>query len=201
MWLYAGLGNPGPKYARTRHNLGWIVLEALAEELGLSWREVPALKALVGEWPGRAWLLLPLTYMNLSGEAVAPALEHFAIPRERLLVIHDDLDLPLGRIKFAPKGGAGGHRGVLSVISAVGSEEFPRLKLGIGRPPAGVPVRDYVLSEFEPEEWARVERMVHLALAALKDLPEKGLLKVMSLYNRREAPQNKKGPQGVGEFL
>jgi len=192
MWLYAGLGNPGPEYARTRHNLGWWVLEDLAGELGLSFREFPALRALVAEWPGRAWFLLPLTYMNLSGEAVAPALEYFRVPRENLLVIHDDLDLPLGRLKFVPKGGAGGHRGVLSVMAALGSEEFARLKLGIGRPPAGVPVRDYVLAEFTPEEHPRVEKMIELAVRALRELPEKGLLRIMSLYNRKEAFQNEK---------
>ncbi len=189
MWLLVGLGNPGPSYARTRHNLGWMVVEALAEDQGLSFKEVPALKSLVAEGP-QVRLLKPLTYMNLSGVAVALALERWAIPLEHLLVIHDDLDLPLGRLKFAPKGGAGGHRGVLSIIGALGTQEFPRLKLGIGRPPAGISVPDYVLSEFEPSEWPVAEKVIETAVEALEVLLSKGLEKAMSLYNRRDLFQN-----------
>ncbi|RUM89768.1 MAG: aminoacyl-tRNA hydrolase [Thermodesulfatator sp.] len=190
MWLYVGLGNAGSEYAHTRHNLGWRVLGTLAQDLGLSFRKVPALRSLMAEWKGRAWLLLPLTYMNLSGEAVAPAVKELGIPLENLLVVHDDLDLPLGRLKFVPKGGAGGHRGVLSVMAAVGSPEFPRLKLGIDRPPKGVPVRAYVLSAFLPEELPLVEKVTRLAAEALKLLPEEGLSKVMSLYNRKDILHN-----------
>ncbi len=184
MWLLVGLGNPGPRYLHTRHNLGWLVISALAESRGRRWQSEE--RALVAELPGEAWLLLPLTYMNLSGEAVGPMAREKNIPPERVLVVHDDLDLPLGRMKFVPKGGAGGHRGVLSVMSALGTEEFPRLKLGIGRPPAGVPVKDYVLSEFTPEEWPLVEKVILRAQEALECLLKEGLLKAMSLYNRRE---------------
>ncbi len=192
MWLVVGLGNPGPRYFYTRHNLGWLVVATLAEREGLRFREVPEFKGLFVEWPERAALLLPLTYMNLSGEAVAPAIKNLALSPERLLVLYDDLDLPLGRLKISPKGSSGGHRGVASVIAALGTEDFPRLRLGIGRPPAGVPVKDYVLSEFLPEERPVVERVVAKAVEAVKTVIEVGLPQAMTLYNRKDLIQNEK---------
>jgi len=163
-----------------------MVLEVLAQKLGLRFKEAFGGKALLAELPGKAYLLLPLTYMNLSGEAVWPAAQKFKFSPERILVIHDDLDLPLGRLKFVPKGGAGGHRGVLSIIETLGTEAFPRLKLGIGRPPQGVSVVDYVLSEFNPQEREVVEKVLATAVKALETLLEEGLTKTMSLYNRKD---------------
>ncbi len=192
MWLVVGLGNPGPRYLRTRHNFGWLAVAALAESEKLRWREVSKFKGLFAEWSGKAALLLPLTYMNLSGEAVAPTLETLALSPERLLVLYDDLDLPLGRLKLAPKGGSGGHRGVASIIGALGTEDFPRLRLGIGRPLAGIAVRDYVLSEFTLEERPVVEKVLEVAVEAVRTVIEAGLPKAMTLYNRKDLLQNGK---------
>ena len=186
MWLLVGLGNPGPRYLRTRHNLGWLVISALAESQGLKFYEVFSGKAMMAELSGRAYLLLPLSYMNLSGEAVLPAVRKLAVPPERVLVVHDDLDLPLGRLKLVPQGGAGGHRGVLSIISALGTEGFPRMKLGIDRPPEGVSVKDYVLSEFGPTEYPVVERIIKTGLKAIEVILTEGLEKAVTLYNRRD---------------
>ncbi len=191
MWLFAGLGNPGPEYFFTRHNLGWRAVALLAEELKLTFRENPSLEALIAEGK-EAVLLLPLTYMNLSGKAVAGATEHYRIPPERVLLVHDDLDLPLGRMKILPRGGSGGHRGVASVLAMLGTEEIPRLKLGIGRPPSGISVPDYVLSPFRPEEEPVVEKVLELSVAAMRTILREGLPKAMSLYNRRDLLQNER---------
>ncbi len=181
-WVWAGLGNPGPAYQFTRHNFGFLVVDYWAQEKGLSFETGPFDCALAPH--PQVLLVKPLTYMNLSGRCVAPLLKRVALPPERLLVIHDDLDLPLGRLKFAPKGGAGGHRGVRSIIEALGTQEFPRLKLGIGRPPQGISVRDFVLSPFSEEEWPVVEKVVKRAAEALDHLLKTDLLKTMSLFNR-----------------
>jgi len=181
-WVWAGLGNPGPAYRFTRHNFGFLLLEALAEREALSFEEGP-FQCQIATWQG-VLLVKPLTYMNLSGQCLGPLLRELSHPLDRFLVIHDDLDLPLGRFKFALKGGAGGHRGVLSIIEALGTKEFPRLKLGIGRPPAGISVRDYVLSPFGDEEWPLVKEVLDKALEALVFLLENDLLKTMSLYHR-----------------
>ncbi len=181
-WIWAGLGNPGPAYRFTRHNFGFLLLETLAEREGLVFEEGPFPCALA-PWQ-EVLLVKPMTYMNLSGECVGPLVKRLALPPAKLLVIHDDLDLPLGRLKFVPKGGAGGHRGVRSIIEALGTNEFPRLKLGIGRPPEGISVRDYVLSPFSDEEWPLVKKVLERAREALSYLLENGLAKTMSLYNR-----------------
>lgn len=183
-WLWVGLGNPGPRYRLTRHNFGFLVLEAFAAEKGLVFEKGP-FESEIATYRD-VFLLKPQTFMNLSGEAVAPWAEKLKITPERILVMHDDLDLPLGRIKFAPKGGAGGHRGVLSIIEHLGTREFPRLKLGIGRPPEGIPVREYVLSPFSEEEWPLVEKVIGRALEALDFLLLEGLLKAMSRFNRAD---------------
>ncbi|OAG27825.1 aminoacyl-tRNA hydrolase [Thermodesulfatator autotrophicus] len=181
-WLWVGLGNPGPQYRFTRHNFGFLVLEEFARLKGLKFSKGPY-QSLVSAYKD-AFLLMPQTFMNLSGEAVAPLSRKLRIPPERILVIHDDLDLPLGRIKFAPKGGAGGHRGVKSIIEALGTKDFPRLKLGIGRPPQGIAVRDYVLSPFSEEEKPLVRKVLETACEALDYLLEHDLAKTMSLFNR-----------------
>ncbi len=187
-WLWVGLGNPGPQYALTRHNFGFLVLDYWAREKGLSFQKA-SYKSEVAFFEEVA-LLKPQTFMNLSGQAVAPWVKELALSPRNVLVIHDDLDLPLGRIKFVPKGGAGGHKGVLSIIAALGTEEFPRLKLGIGRPPKGVPVAEYVLSPFEEGEWPTVEKVILRAFEALEFLRQEGLEKTMSLFNRPFLAEN-----------
>jgi PTH1 family peptidyl-tRNA hydrolase len=124
-----------------------------------------------------------MTFINLSGIAVKKLLKTENIKPEEVLVIYDDMDLPLGRIKLLPKGGAGGHNGVKSIISELGVNTFPRLRLGIGRPPEGVDPKDYVLSPFTPDEASIVEKVIEIATQALEDLLQQDLLKVMTKYN------------------
>jgi len=179
-FLVVGLGNPGPGYAKTRHNAGFMVLDRLAEEEGLVFREKN--DALLAEWD-RGWLLKPLTYMNLSGRAVAPFVRKKGIPLNRLLVVHDDMDLPLGRIRLKRGGSSGGQRGVASIIEALGDPGFDRLRIGIGRPPPGVdPVR-YVLSPFTPEERRTLERVLEAATEAVRVWKEEGLSAAQSRFN------------------
>ncbi len=177
MRLIVGLGNPGPRYAWTRHNLGFLVVAELSRRWDLPMNR----ESLDASWgQGRAGgapvaLAQPATYMNLSGKAVAALLKYFRLTPADLVVIHDDLDVPLGRLKIVDKGGPGGHRGVMSIMAALDTEEFLRIKLGIGRPPAPVPAEAYVLSRFAPEEEETVAALVERAADALDTLLSSGL--------------------------
>lgn len=184
-WLVVGLGNPGPRYADTRHNLGRVAVEALARQLGtaLAQTKFNARFGLAKIGPARVVLAYPLTFMNESGRAVAPLARFFKVPPARLLVVTDDLDLPLGRLRLRAEGGAGGHNGLSSVIQALGTTRFPRLRLGIGRPPAGWDPADYVLAGFGPEERIEAERAVERACAAVESVGRDGLDAAMSAHN------------------
>ncbi len=183
MWIFCGLGNPGEKYQYTRHNFGFLVVSAYAEKHKLSFQMEPALESEIAFFRNKAILLKPMTYMNLSGRAVKKALQKWNISPEKLLVIYDDVDLPLGRIKLLPKGGSGGHKGVQSIIEVLGTEDFPRLKLGIGKPQKGIDTKDYVLSPFTEEEWLVVNKVIEMAITTLDDLIHLGLLKTMTKIN------------------
>ncbi len=184
--LVCGLGNPGPRYAWTRHNAGYLVVERLASLLGGKWRNYKdlALTARVEVGGTPVLLVKPLTFMNLSGTAVAPLLSASGLDLDELLVVADDLDLPLGVIRLRPKGSAGGHRGLASVISSLGSSNFPRLRLGIGRPPAGCDVVSYVLSPFAPEERPIFEKVLDRAAAAVQSWVAEGIAAAMNKFNR-----------------
>lgn len=182
MWIFCGLGNPEEKYKYTRHNFGFLVVSAFAEKHNLSFRFEPSLESEITTYRNKALLVKPMTYMNLSGRAVKKILKKFEIPPVNLLVIYDDLDLPLGRIKMLPKGGSGGHKGVQSIIEALETEDFPRLKLGIGRPKEMDP-KDYVLSSFSEEEWPLVKKVIEIAITSLEELIYLGLTKTMTKIN------------------
>lgn len=182
MWIYCGLGNPGLTYEKTRHNFGFLALTAFATKHKLNFQMNSALESELAFYRDKAILLKPMTYMNLSGRAVKKALNKYGLSPQNLLVIYDDLDLPLGRMKLLPKGGSGGHRGVQSIISELQTKEFPRLRLGIGRPEKGDP-RDYVLSPFREEEWPIVESVLERVVLALEELLYHGLLKTMHKVN------------------
>jgi len=164
MRLIVGLGNPGPKYAGTRHNAGFLVVSRLAERRGL--RFVSQRQALVASGGGLL-IAQPTTFMNLSGAAVQALMTRHAIRPEQLLVVHDDLDLPLGRLRFKHGGGAGGQRGVHDTIARIGPA-FSRLKVGISRPPSDWAVERWVLSPFSAEERELVERVVDTASDAVE---------------------------------
>lgn len=182
-WMIAGLGNPGPDYGQNRHNVGFQILDRLAASHGLSFREMK-FKGLLssGEIVGQKVVLLkPLAYMNRSGSVVAAALRAYGLSPERLLVIYDDLDLPLGQIRLRGKGTAGGHKGMESIIQALHTEAIPRLRVGIGRPPPGEDAEEYVLSDFTAEEDR--EEVYSQALAAIQLLLNEGLSAAMSRFN------------------
>jgi PTH1 family peptidyl-tRNA hydrolase len=183
--LLAGLGNPGPAYAATRHNLGFRLVDRVGAALGASVVD-RRYSALFGRarLAGRTlYLLKPQTYMNRSGLAVREALQGLGLGPEHLWVAHDDVDLPLGRLRLRLRGSSGGHRGVASVIEAVGTEGFGRIRMGIGRPPAGVETADYVLRPFTPEEEPEVDRMLERAAEAVETLLREGAEAAMSRHN------------------
>jgi len=185
--ILVGLGNPGPNYVFTRHNAGFLVLDELARRLGVTFKsERQAEQARVGAAlaPGGTELLLlkPLTFMNLSGKAVQAALTRTRARPDALLVIHDDIDLPLGRLRFKQGGGAGGQRGVASIISTVGPD-FLRLKVGVGRPPARWSTENWVLSRFASHEEELVARVVHAAADAVEAYLARGLEAAMNEVN------------------
>lgn len=182
-WLVVGLGNPGPQYLLSRHNAGFLIVDAFAEAYGLKWRRRPL--AEVAEGTTEAVLLVkPLTFMNMSGEAVKELVDRYGLPLGRVLVVHDDIDLPFGRLRIKRGGGHGGHRGVASVMEAVGGEGFPRLKIGVGRPERKEEVVNYVLSPFSEEERSRLPEVIERAVGAIETVLLRGLDEAMNLFNR-----------------
>ncbi len=184
--LIVGLGNPGPQYAQTRHNAGFMVVDRLAERYGITWRSErgPSLLGW-GQLEGcPVGLMKPLTFMNRSGVAVGEVVRYYRLPLERLLVIYDDLHLPPGRIRLRPGGSAGGHNGVEDIIRALGTTNFPRLRVGIGHAYARGRQADYVLSPFTQEEWPLVEAALERACQAAVTFACEGLAAAMNRYNR-----------------
>jgi len=190
-FLIVGLGNPGVEYALTRHNVGFWVVDELASRCKAKAREFKCESYLMrATWHGAEVILAkPQTYMNRSGIAVAALLNFFPLERENLLVIYDDLDLPLGKIRLRPRGGSGGHKGMASIIAMLSSEEIPRLRLGIGRPessPSGsTDEASYVLGPFSPEEEKIILQAVLTAADAVEVFIARGLQEAMTIYNRR----------------
>ncbi|RYE89327.1 MAG: aminoacyl-tRNA hydrolase [Myxococcales bacterium] len=197
MRLIVGLGNPGPPYADTRHNLGFLALDALAEKLGADpFREkFGALVSRARLGPGddaEVALLKPQTYMNLSGQSVQPAAAFFKVPVGQIIVLHDELDVPFGEVRLKLGGGHAGHNGLRSLIERLGSPEFVRVRLGIGRPPPAFrDVADYVLSRFDPVERASVPDVCARAVAMIGDIASLGLTTAMNRHNAKAPPRNK----------
>lgn len=185
--LIAGLGNPGARYAATRHNVGWMLLDAFARKHGVS-VDRSGFQGVYGEmrWgldAEKVLLLKPLTYMNLSGRSVAEAARFFRIQPSDILVLFDDLDLEVGRLRLRTKGSAGGHNGMRSIIAELGTAEFPRLRIGIGRPAPGWQVVDWVLAPFGPDDAAAVAGVLPRAVEAVECFLSDGILTAMNRYN------------------
>lgn len=184
-FLIVGLGNPGREYAGNRHNVGFRCVERFAAVHGLSFskRQKKARVALgtVDDHP--LVLARPRTFMNKSGQAIAPLVRFYKIPLERVLLIYDDLDLPLGTTRLRPSGGSGGHRGVRSVIQQLGSQAFARLRIGIGRPPGRMEPADYVLQDFSAEEEELLDEVLEQAVDAIEAWLDQGIEAAMSRYN------------------
>ncbi len=184
--LVAGLGNPGREYAEHRHNIGFQVVEAFAEEYDLEFDKMQhKARVAVGRLAGqRVVLAKPLTYMNKGGESIAPLARWYKVRMVDLLVVYDDLDIPLGTLRLRPEGGSGGHRGMRSMIQHLGSEAFPRLRIGIGRPPAGWDPADYVLSPFTEDELPLVAEVRERAVAAINVWLREGIDAAMNQFNQ-----------------
>lgn len=187
--IVAGLGNPGRDYADTRHNYGWILVEALAKRHGLSWREQSRFEAEVARWdkaPGRTlWLVKPLTYMNDSGRSLGALLHFHKVEPSQLLIAYDDLTLDLGLLKVSNRGSSGGHNGVASVLEHVG-EGFARFRLGVGpKMPREMDLKDFVLGKFTPEQLNVVNQNLEDTLNGLELLLNHGITRAMNQLNRR----------------
>jgi len=182
--LIAGLGNPGAEYAGTRHNVGFMFVDRLAKRHGIkfSTRSGGALWGRGGIKGESVVLIKPQTFMNLSGKAVAAFSRKFSIPPGSIIVAHDDCDLPLGTLRLRPGGGSGGHRGIASVIESVDGTDFPRIRLGIGRPESG-DLTSYVLSAFEEEEQGPLDDMLERAVASVGVFIREGLTGAMNRFN------------------
>jgi peptidyl-tRNA hydrolase, PTH1 family len=199
--MIVGLGNPGPEYARHRHNIGFQVLDLFAARHGLEFdkfqkraRLALGTVSLPGGWRGRVLLAKPMTYMNSSGEAVGPLAAFYKIPAERVLVAHDDLDLPLGRLRLRANGSPGGQKGVASVIRSLGTDGFGRLKIGISRPggqnsgaPPAMDPADYVLQPFSADQEKEMALARDRALDAIEAWLSQGIEAAMNSFNAEPA--------------
>src|SRR5512132_1706568 len=186
MKLVVGLGNPGRQYAGTRHNVGFDVVELVAGRHRLEW-EGARTEALIAKWRAASVLLTkPLTFMNLSGHAVGELLRFYKIDFSDLIVVVDDVNLELGRLRARPSGSAGGHNGLKSIIASFGHEDFARLRVGVGRGDARRDLADHVLAKFDPEERTIVAEAVGRGADAVELFVAEGIGPVMNRFNRKE---------------
>ena len=184
MKLIIGLGNPGKEYENTRHNTGFMVLDRLSEKLNIEMTQ-NKFKGLYGKskYKGEDVILLkPQTYMNLSGESVRQVMDFFKINQEDILVIYDDLDMPVGKLRLRQSGSAGGHNGVKSIIAHVGTQSFQRIRVGIDKHPR-IKVVDYVLGRFQKDEQPLIDQGVEDAVKAIETYLNKGFVAAMNVYN------------------
>ncbi len=188
--LVAGLGNPGRSYAKTRHNFGWTVVQALAKKRNLAWQAHPSFEADVARWDratgGTLWLLKPLTFMNECGRAVGAMARFHKLSVGAIAVVYDDLNIAIGRVKVSVAGSAGGHNGVASVLEHLG-DGFARYRLGIGpKQPAEIDLKDYVLNNFTPEQLTIIEQKLDLYVQGLEELLDRGADQAMNKLNRKD---------------
>lgn len=179
--IIVGLGNPGPEYEATRHNVGSMVIDELATRNGLKLKSLRT-KALAAR-SDTLCLAVPTSYMNECGEPVARILKHFASGPEFLIVVHDDLDLPLGKIRVKQGGGTGGHRGLESIVRRLGTEDFTRVRIGIGRPPGRMDPADFVLRRFRKSERDEIDMAIKNASDAIELIAAAGVETAMNRYN------------------
>ena len=185
-WLVVFLGNPGPKFAGTRHNAGFITADAAEKRYGtaINRSRFKALTAACEIGGEKVLFMKPQTYMNLSGEAVGQAVAYYHLPADHVLVISDEMSLPVGKIRIKPKGSAGGHNGLKSIIAALGTEEFPRIRLGVGAPPhPDYDVKDWVLSVFRNQDADAISQAAAQAAEAIETYISLGPEKAMNKYN------------------
>ena len=214
--IVVGLGNPGRQYAGTRHNVGFEVIEVLRERLALG-KGRKAFEGVLTEWrlggpgeargpqtqcaafgePGRVWLLQPHTFMNLSGRSASQACAFYKVPPADVLVVLDDLALPLGQVRARARGSAGGHNGLSDVLAALGTDQVPRLRIGIGAPPSVMEAKDYVLGAFSSGERAAMAESLLRAADAVEDWARHGIAFVMNRYNPKAKEEPPKAESGT----
>lgn len=184
-YLIIGLGNPGREYKDTRHNIGFMFIDRLADHIGTRGMKVQSKAIVISGLHEERKLILakPQTYMNLSGHSVQGLLHFYKIPYTHLLVAHDDLDIPYGTIRIRPTGGPGGQRGMANTIELLGTKDFPRLRLGIGRPPGRMDPKDYVLQDFSKDELKLMPDLLSRAADAALEFVMNGLNAAMNKYN------------------
>ena len=197
--LIVGLGNPGLQYAKNRHNIGFIVLDELAKHLHTSFLargNAHVAEARVGS--GKLLLLKPQTFMNLSGHAIVPIMRFYKLEPSQVLILHDDLDLPFGRIRVRTGGSSGGQNGVKHLTEQLGTDGFVRLKIGISRPPATWSVPNWVLSNFAPEELVMLEQIIKISVDATTTITKEGAVEAQNKFNNtdlRPKPEPKLIPE------
>ena len=200
MKLVVGLGNPGPKYAGTRHNVGFDAVDLVARRHGLEWAAAPrGAEALVANWRMfGAIVAKPLTFMNLSGAAVVPLLQFYKIEIADLLVVVDEVQLETGRIRIRPSGSAGGHNGLKSIIGSLGTDAFSRLRIGVGRGDTRRNLADHVLARFEADEQELIADAIERAAGASEAFIADGVADAMNRFNRKDEPESGNGKQATG---
>lgn len=194
MKVIAGLGNPGGEYARTKHNVGFMLVDALTEKLGITdWREKFDALVAEGRLGGEKILLVkPQTYMNDSGRAIGLLMNWYKLLPEQLIVVHDDMDIPAGTIRIRKKGSAGGHNGIKSILAHLGDEHFSRVRIGIGRPLPGWTVVSHVLAPFPDTEVPKIREAIEYLLPAVECMVTEDTDKAMNLYNPKKVKKGKK---------
>ncbi len=191
-WLLVGLGNPGDRFENTRHNVGFLIVDELAERLNvpvqkLKFKALTNTVTLAGQ---QVLLMKPVTYMNLSGESVRPAADFYKIPPDHVLVFSDDVALPLGRLRVRRGGSAGGHNGLKSIIQHLGTDQFPRVRVGVGdKPHPDYDMADWVLSKLQGPDRQVIDRAVARAADAAEEILARGVDSAMNLYNQAAGSQ------------
>jgi PTH1 family peptidyl-tRNA hydrolase len=186
LFVIVGLGNPGAKYENTRHNVGFDTVELLSRRHDIKLTKLKH-KALIGDGNigGRKVILAkPQTFMNLSGESVREIVEWYKIPVKNIIIVYDDIDLPVGKLRLRPKGSAGTHNGMKSVIYQIQSDEFPRVRIGVDKPPEGWDLANYVLGRFSGDERKKIEDTIERAADAVEAIVKSGIDSAMNRYNK-----------------
>ena len=187
-WLVVGLGNPGAKYEHTRHNMGFLTVDLLAEQAGVKLNKVKFKSAynIIPFAGSKCLVMKPQTYMNSSGESIRAAADYYKVDPEDILVVYDDISLAPGQLRIRAKGSAGGHNGIKSIIAHLGTQEFPRVKVGVGEKPARMDLADYVLGHFSKEEQATMDDAVKEAADAVCEIVNVGIAQAMNDHNRKK---------------
>lgn len=187
LFVVVGLGNPGKKYENTRHNVGFDAVDQLSRKHNIAIKKIKH-KAFIGDGTiadCRVLLVKPQTFMNLSGESVREIIEWYKVPIKNIIIIYDDIDLPVGKIRIRPKGSSGTHNGMKSVIYQIQSDEFPRIRIGVDRPPQGWDLANFVLSKFSSEERKIVEESIESAVGAVETILKASVDNAMNRFNSK----------------